>query len=438
MPPTVDRRVREGRDSDGGERGKTILFNLSKDEAFHHGKGFKTMHKRLRSNFKINSNKDDLTYQRLFGNQLTIFGAPRKKFMQSELDAIKKYIEIGGQSVLVLLGEGGESTWDTNINVLLEEYGMEIKNDAVVRTQYYKYFHPKECLVSNGLLNRGLAKAAGFLVSDKTTEEDKTSQINAEFVYPFGASLNVVKPAIPILSTGSVAFPLNRPVMSFYQHKTSGGKLATVGSAMMFSDNYIEKEDNMKLFEVLIQYLTTDKVDLNLVDSDDPDITDYNFIPDSKMLSEQLKVCLQEGEDISGDYKDLFDTSMYVMDTGAVPKMISAFEELAVKHEPLTLITPNFETPLPRLQPAVFPPQFRELPAPGLDLFDLDEQFSSERVRLAQLTNKCTDDDLEYFILECGEILGVNPKLASEKREGKNILEYIFAQVAEFKKLNQD
>jgi len=37
----------------------------------------------------------------------------------------------------------------------------------------------------------------------------------------------------------------------------------------------------------------------------------------------------------------------------------------------------------------VFPPQFRELPAPCLDLFDLDEQFSSEKVRLAQQTNKC-------------------------------------------------
>lgn len=37
----------------------------------------------------------------------------------------------------------------------------------------------------------------------------------------------------------------------------------------------------------------------------------------------------------------------------------------------------------------VFPPTFRELDAPALELFDLDDQFSSERARLAQLTNKC-------------------------------------------------
>lgn len=26
--------------------------------------------------------------------------------------------------------------------------------DAVVRTSYYKYFHPKEALIANGVLNR--------------------------------------------------------------------------------------------------------------------------------------------------------------------------------------------------------------------------------------------------------------------------------------------
>ncbi|KAA8593536.1 hypothetical protein FQN60_009652 [Etheostoma spectabile] len=72
-----------------------------------------------------------------------------------------------------------------------------------------------------------------------------------------------------------------------------------------------------------------------------------------------------------------------------------------------------------------------------LDLFDLDETFSSEKVRLAQLTNKCTDDDLEFYVRKCGEILGVTPKLHKDQRDAKHILEHIFFQVVEFKKLNQ-
>lgn len=54
----------------------------------------------------------------------------------------------------------------------------------------------------------------------------------------------------------------------------------------------------------------------------------------------------------------------------------------------------------------MFPPTFRELPNPQLELFDLDEAFSSEKARLAQITNKCTDDDIEYYVREAADILG--------------------------------
>jgi len=85
----------------------------------------------------------------------------------------------------------------------------------------------------------------------------------------------------------------------------------------------------------------------------------------------------------------------------------------------------------------VFPPSFQELTPPALDLFDLDEHFSSERVRIAQITNKCSDEDLEYYVRECGEILGVTSKLSPDCRTAKHILEHIFAQIVEFKKFNQ-
>ena len=32
----------------------------------------------------------------------------------------------------------------------------------------------------------------------------------------------------------------------------------------------------------------------------------------------------------------------------------------------------------------------KDIPPPPLELFDLDEQFADEAVRLAQLTNKCS------------------------------------------------
>lgn len=54
------------------------------------------------------------------------------------------------------------------------------------------------------------------------------------------------------------------------------------------------------------------------------------------------------------------------------------FKDLDVVHQHLTLIPPTFETPMPALQAAVFPPSLKELDPPPLDLFDLDEHFANE------------------------------------------------------------
>ena len=67
------------------------------------------------------------------------------------------------------------------------------------------------------------------------------------FVYPFGATLNVVKPAVPVLSTGTVSLPVNRPVCAFHTAKRGQGKLAVIGSVHMFSDQYFDKEENSKV-----------------------------------------------------------------------------------------------------------------------------------------------------------------------------------------------
>ncbi len=40
----------------------------------------------------------------------------------------------------------------------------------------------------------------------------------------------------------------------------------------MFSDSYIEKEENGKLFDVLLQFLTTDQIVLNSIDANEPDV----------------------------------------------------------------------------------------------------------------------------------------------------------------------
>ena len=59
-------------------------------------------------------------------------------------------------------------------------------------------------------------------------------------------------------------------------------------------------------------------------------------------------------------------------------------------------------------------------------------------MRLAHLTNKCNDDDLEYFIKEAGEQLGVTQQLRPDQRGARDVLAQIFKQVAAWKKLNAE
>jgi intraflagellar transport protein 52 len=159
----------------------------------------------------------------------------------------------------------------------LEEYGMMINADSVTRTVYYKYFHPKEVLVSTGVINREINKLAGKSINDMSNQgKSVLSQMSSgvrtgimeksnyspnmlSFVYSYGATLNVDPPAIPILSSGPVSYPLNRPVAAVYVHPASKGKILVLGSSHMFSDSYLDKEENARLVDAIFMYLTNSK-----------------------------------------------------------------------------------------------------------------------------------------------------------------------------------
>lgn len=53
-----------------------------------------------------------------------------------QFEALKQYIEKGG-SLLILLGEGGESRFDTNINFLIEDYGIMVNNGQYVTAVHH-------------------------------------------------------------------------------------------------------------------------------------------------------------------------------------------------------------------------------------------------------------------------------------------------------------
>lgn len=77
----------------------------------------------------------------LNGVQLVVFGAPRAMFSEAEFNCLRKYIDLGG-SVLVMFTEGGEKELHTNINYLLEEFGIMVNSgENILKViKFKKYF----------------------------------------------------------------------------------------------------------------------------------------------------------------------------------------------------------------------------------------------------------------------------------------------------------
>lgn len=429
---------------------KTILFNVTKKESHNPNNGFKKLFRRLRPHFKIASNKDELSSESLAEADLIVFGGPNDNFTEGECEDIKTWLDNGGRA-LFMVNDGGEKNAGSNYNTLFKDLGIKVNDDSVMRSVYYKYLHPKEVFIAEGTLVPDLVRKKNTVSlgarknsNNNATKSQNPSDVDAQlpFVYPYGASLTVSKPSRPLLSSGPVSFPMNRPIASIWESETvteSGGqrgRCAIIGSVDIFGDDWLDKEDNNKLSDLIFAWLLNE-ADFDMTgDRQDGEIADYTPIPHIESLSQSIKPCLQGMDELPQDFTKMFDTTMFRFDTDLIPQILRLYTTLGVPHETLTLIPPQFECPLPKLLPATFPPAMREPPPPALDQFDLDEHFAKEGLRLAQLTNKCTngEEDLEYYIAESGEILGVMDQLQFGERSAKHILYHIFKQIVDFKK----
>ncbi len=72
------------------------------------------------------------------------------------------------------------------------------------------------------------------------------------------------------LTTFVNIFFTNQFVFLSVQHNK--GKIAVLGSVHIFSDPYVEKEENSKILDVIISFLTTDEIRLNQIDAEDPEV----------------------------------------------------------------------------------------------------------------------------------------------------------------------
>lgn len=91
------------------------------------------------------------------GTALLIIGNPTKPLSPSEQQKLVDFIVDGGH-LIVAAGEGGFQ--GSNINDVLQLFGITARSDAVLRCMLHKYYHPKEAIIPDGVVNRALTQGA--------------------------------------------------------------------------------------------------------------------------------------------------------------------------------------------------------------------------------------------------------------------------------------
>lgn len=385
-------------------------------------------------------NKDEFKAAKLKNARLLITVCPRAAFTTEERGVLMGYVREGGY-LFVLAGEGGDRLSQSNLNALLESTGIGVQSTAVVRTAYYKYYHPKEVFVSNGVLQpemlglfgAGESKPTDNFYSEDTRDDsdgEETGATGLKLVYPFGTTLSVRTPAVPLLSSGTVSYPVNEAVMAYAP--LGSGAVFVLGAWRALSDDYYDKEENASLMAFVLNFIAKrgaapPRADERLADR----FFHRRMCPDIESLSENLKCAIQDVDDASGNFLGLFERSHFRTHFDLLPESLALYKQLGVKQEPIKLINPLFETPLLGLRPAVFPPILVEPEEPALELFDLDDEFANPEAKLAQLTNNAEEADLDIYITESANVLGLKDKVNCN--DAKEVLVYVLSTLIKCK-----
>lgn len=168
-----------------------------------------------------------------------------------------------------------------------------------------------------------------------------------------------------------------------------------------------------------------------------PDMHDTQLVPDIQSLSCRVRGCLEDADDLPADVTALFNRDMFAFDTSLIPAAVQLYHRLGVKKKPLSLIEPQFEQPLPPLQPAVFPPSMFEPAQPALERFDLDDAFANEYFKLSQLSltsrkqgGKDDSGVLDDYVIKAAQAVGID---GASKMSAQQALLEVFDQLGKWK-----
>ncbi len=212
-----------------------IVIDESHKERIAHDY-FQKLKEKLKTHGKISiRTKKPLTSSLLRGKDLLLIGGPEHpwifgrggdKWDQKEVKAIERFVLTGG--ALLMMGDGLASAEE--MSKVTESYGITFSSELL-----------KDVIVS----------------SENITSHSITKEVNrislGSFLGSGGNYLNVEDPAIVLVEHE------DRPIMAYAEW--DGGRVVVLSNLSLFSNEFIESEDNLTLLENIINFLTSSVVE---------------------------------------------------------------------------------------------------------------------------------------------------------------------------------
>ncbi|CDJ36278.1 uncharacterized protein EMH_0074440 [Eimeria mitis] len=296
------------------------------------------------------------------------------------------------RSILVL---GGSNSSSSNVNFLLEEMGLSLAADSVVavvpptlQQQQRGVYHPREVVLQQPQLVGG--KIQNEMKQQQLQQRGGTGNGNDSggnvFVYPYGSTVYVQAPAVPLLCSSNCCSPSQRPLIGAAA-AAGGGVVVAAGSSKLLQDPYLSLYNNAELVRLILQLLLG-RVSLQQLQPTAGEaaaaISKYTLQTDTEVLSLLPQPCLEAPPDVPKDFRLLHQQQSFSLQPRLLLQLQQVLQQINTNPigKPLELIKPKLLQPFLPLRPALHPPIMPSLPAPSLPFVDLDSLMMTPHQRL--------------------------------------------------------
>ena len=177
---------------------------------------------------------------------------------------------------------------------------------------------------------------------DLTKKEKENESIEGFcFVYPFGCSLSISKQPqkearnIPILSSGTLSFPVKESLLVLHHNPVTKGRILVSGSFKIFTDEYLNKEENMKLVDLIFDSSKETCIEQmkSVTSKQLSTFQQRKYAPSIEKLSENLKSAIEANPDLSSNVFSLFENNLFKVHFDLQKEAVQLHKKLNVERK---------------------------------------------------------------------------------------------------------